>query len=94
MIITFEHRTREDGVKLVRRLDVKVDENGEPLLDTESQPIPTGYKIRKVGTDEVYDEAIDVENCGFTYEETEELVDILEDEFSDAEFRALIEEAL
>ena len=50
--------------------------------------------IRKIGTDEIYEEAIDIESGGFTYEETEELVDILEDEFSDAEFRALIEEAL
>lgn len=27
--------------------------------------------IHKVGTDEVYDEAIDVENSGYTYEETD-----------------------
>ena len=27
--------------------------------------------IRKVGTDEVYSEAIDVENSGYTYEETD-----------------------
>lgn len=26
--------------------------------------------IRKVGTDEVYSEAIDIENAGFEYEET------------------------
>lgn len=30
-----------------------------------------GMQIRKVGTDEVYDEAIDVENAPFTYEETD-----------------------
>lgn len=29
-----------------------------------------GETIRKVGTDEVYDEAIDVENASYTYEET------------------------
>ena len=28
-------------------------------------------KIKKVGTDEVYSEAIDIENAGFEYEETE-----------------------
>lgn len=28
-------------------------------------------KIQKVGTDEIYDEAIDVEGAPFTYEETE-----------------------
>lgn len=33
-----------------------------------------GFKIKKVGTDEVYDEAIDV--LDFKYEETDELVDV------------------
>ena len=33
-----------------------------------------GFKIKKVGTDEVYDEAIDV--LDFEYEETDELVDV------------------
>lgn len=28
------------------------------------------YKIKKVGTEEIYDEAIDVENTSYTYEET------------------------
>lgn len=30
-----------------------------------------GLQLHKVGTDEVYDEAIDVENSGFIYEETD-----------------------
>ncbi len=30
-----------------------------------------GLKIRKVGTEEIYDEAIDVEGATFNYEETE-----------------------
>lgn len=30
-----------------------------------------GFYIRKVGTEEVYDEAIDVEGAPYTYEETE-----------------------
>jgi hypothetical protein len=34
-----------------------------------------GLKIHKVGTDEVYDEAIDVENATFVYEETDEQVE-------------------
>ena len=33
-----------------------------------------GETIRKVGTNEVYDEAVDIESAGFTYEETGELV--------------------
>lgn len=35
-----------------------------------------GLKIRKVGTSEVYDEAIDIANVGYTYLETDELVEI------------------
>lgn len=53
-------------------------------------------KIHKVGTDEVYDEAIDVETAPWTYEETELPIEDEEgrDGISDAEFRRLIEEAL
>ena len=31
-----------------------------------------GLKIQKVGTDEVYDEAIDVEGAPYVYEETDQ----------------------
>ncbi len=34
----------------------------------------SGFYIRKVGTEEVYDEAIDVQSATFEYEETEEKV--------------------
>ena len=34
----------------------------------------SGFYIRKVSTEEVYDEAIDVESATFEYEETEEKV--------------------
>lgn len=30
-----------------------------------------GFYIKKIGTEEVYDEAIDVEGAPYTYEETE-----------------------
>lgn len=30
-----------------------------------------GVQIRKIGTNEIYDEAIDVENAPFVYEETD-----------------------
>ena len=33
-----------------------------------------GVYIKKQGTDEKYDEAIDVENTNYTYEETEEII--------------------
>lgn len=49
-------------------------EDGVNLWKTRSN---NGFKIRKVGTDEIYDEAIDVENAPFVYEETEEKIEEL-----------------
>lgn len=40
-------------------------------------------KIRKVGTDEVYNEAIDVECASFEYEETDQPIDKIEEEESE-----------
>lgn len=37
-------------------------------------------KIRKVDTDEVYNEAVDVEGAPFTYEETDQPIDRFEEE--------------
>ena len=83
MIKAFEFRTREDGVKLFRTLDTVVNENGEPVFEekevtdahgnivTVKEPVSTGFKIHKVGTDEYYDDAIDVEGAPFVYEETD-----------------------
>jgi hypothetical protein len=42
--------------------------NGRGFVKTYSDE---GFYIQKVGTDEVYSEAIDVENSGYTYEETD-----------------------
>lgn len=39
-----------------------------------------GETIRKVGTDEVYDEAIDVETAPYTYEETGEKIEVFGEE--------------
>lgn len=33
------------------------------------------YMIQKVGTDEIYEEAIDVENSGYEYIETDEKIE-------------------
>lgn len=33
------------------------------------------YKIKKIGTEEIYDEAVDIEDSDFQYEETEELLE-------------------
>lgn len=37
-----------------------------------------GMKIHKVGTDEVYDDAIDIESAPYTYEETDEPIEVAE----------------
>lgn len=44
-----------------------------------------GYKIHKLNTNEIYDEAIDVENAPFEYEETTEKIE----EISEVEQKAL-----
>jgi hypothetical protein len=68
---------REDGVKLIKRYDAVIvgyDENGMPIYK------PSGYKIHKVGTDSYYNEAIDIENAPFRYEETDEKISEEENE--------------
>ena len=35
----------------------------------------TNFKIKKAGTEEIYEEAIDIESAPYTYEETEELIE-------------------
>ena len=53
---------------MVKREFFKTREDGVSLYRSYSD---NGMMIRKVGTDEVYDEAIDIENSGFEYEETD-----------------------
>ena len=36
------------------------------------------YMIRKIGTDELYEEAVDVENAPYEYEETDQLIEVEE----------------
>lgn len=67
--------SRTDGVNLYRTIDAVVNENGEPVRDENGNLIPTGLMIRKVGTDEIYGEAIDVDGSGFLYEETDIPID-------------------
>lgn len=50
----------------------KTREDGIKLYRTYSDE---GYMIRKIGTEEVYDEAIDVETASYEYEETTELIE-------------------
>ena len=51
-------------------------EDGIDLYRTYSDE---NYRIRKVGTNEVYDEAIDVEDSDYEYEETDEKIEIIEE---------------
>jgi hypothetical protein len=41
-----------------------------------------GVKIRKVGTSEIYDEAIDVQTAPFVYEETNLPIEVIKEENS------------
>lgn len=45
-----------------------------------------GLKIRQVETDEVFNEAVDVEPCAYTYEETEEKA-----EYTEPNYKKLLE---
>lgn len=54
----------------------KTREDGVNLYRTYSDE---NYKIRQIETDLVYDEAIDVEGAEYTYEETEEKIEIPEE---------------
>lgn len=51
--------------------------NNHELIRTYSD---AGFKIRKNGTDEIYDEAIDPADSGRTYSETDEPVELTETE--------------
>ncbi len=63
----------------------KTRQDGVNLFRTYSDE---GKQIRKVGTDEVYDEAIDVENVPYIYEETdmpiEPYADVAEEDYQAA----------
>ena len=53
------------------------------------------YLIRKVGTEELYGEAIDVEDAPYTYEETDQPIEWEnEDQITSEEFDNMLEEVL
>lgn len=51
----------------------KKREDGINLYKTYSDE---NYMIRKIGTDEIYEEAIDIEGANFEYEETDEKIEV------------------
>lgn len=55
----------------------RIREDGVRLYRTYSDE---NYKIMQIETGIIYDEAIDVENAEYTYEETEEKIEINERE--------------
>lgn len=59
------------------------------LEDGRTHTYSDNYKIRQVDTGVVYDDAIDV--IHHNYEETD--ISLEENEITDAEFRAIVEEA-
>ena len=58
---------------MIKREFYKERNDGVKLYKTYSDE---NYRIRKVGTDEIYDEAIDVFPIQYNYEETSEKVEI------------------
>ena len=79
MIYKEYYKTRNDGVKLFRTIDVIADKNGNPVLDNEGKVIPSGKMILQLPTNIPYSEAIDVENAPFTYAETNKQIEEFEE---------------
>ena len=67
MISNEYYATRKDRVRIFKKFDAIVREDGTV--------VPSGLKIRKVGTEELYDVAFDVEGATFEYEQTDLPID-------------------
>lgn len=61
---------------MIKKEFYKTRKDGVNLYKTYSDE---NYLIKKIGTDEIYDEAIDVETSNYTYEETNEKIEELEE---------------
>lgn len=60
--------------------EIVVRKDGVELIRTFSDE---GFKISKIGTDEVYDEAVDIKSLKFEYIETDEKIGIEEGDTND-----------
>ena len=60
---------------MIKREFYKERNDGVKLYKTYSDE---NYRIQKVGTNEIYDEAIDVEGSNYEYIETDEKIEIKE----------------
>lgn len=69
MIVETFYRSRMDGkIKLIKRVAGVYAADGKTVS-------PTGFKIRQIGTDELFDEAIDIRESNYQYIETDVPVD-------------------
>lgn len=55
----------------------KTRQDGVNLYRTYSDE---NFKIRQIPTNEIYDEAIDIEDNNYEYEETDETIEIIEEQ--------------
>ena len=62
----------------------KTRKDGVKLFKTYSDQ---NLMIKKVGTEEVYSEAIDIETAPYTYEETDQMIEIEEEVTENVEHR-------
>ena len=60
---------------MIKREFYKERNDGVKLYKTYSDE---NYRIQKVGTDEIYDEAIDIEGSNYEYIETDEKIEEVE----------------
>ena len=68
---------------MIKREFYKERNDGVKLYKTYSDE---NYRIQKVGTDEIYDEAIDVFPIQYNYEETSEKVEIENNQLEDSTY--------
>lgn len=61
---------------MIKREFYKERNDGVKLYKTYSDE---NYRIQKVGTDEIYDEAIDIEGSNYEYIETDEKIEEVEE---------------
>ena len=61
---------------MIEKEFLTIREDGVKLYRTFSTE---NKRIKKVGTDEIYDEAIDIEGASYEYEETADLIDEAEE---------------
>ena len=65
------------GATMVKKEFYRIREDGVALYISRSE---NGFYIQKVGTNEIYTEAIDVEHAPYKYVETDQKIEVEEDE--------------